>query len=252
MRRKIVAGNWKMNNNLEQSKLLTYEIVKQLDNLKTDAIAVLIPSFVVLQQVSKTISSSKNVFLGAQNVHPKPSGAYTGEISVEMLQSVNVQFVLVGHSERREYFCESEDFLKQKVDAVIAAGLTPIFCCGESLTIRQEQTQENFVKTQLQKSLFHLSIEQIENCVIAYEQIWAIGTGLTATAEQAQQMHFFIRKIIAEKYNQTVANSISILYGGSCNPTNAKSIFSQPDVDGGLIGGASLKANDFIQIIKSI
>ncbi len=241
-----------MNNNLPTSIHLANEIVAQSAAINSDADVILFPSYVTLNEVSKIISTQKNIFLGAQNVHPQPNGAYTGEISIEMLQSVNVKFVLVGHSERREYFHENEEFLKQKIDAVLKNNLTPIFCCGESLTIRQEQTQENFVKMQLEKSLLHLPSEQILNCIIAYEPIWAIGTGLNATAEQAQQMHQFIRNIIAKKYNQAVSDSISILYGGSCKPDNAASIFSQPDVDGGLIGGASLKANDFISIIKSI
>ena len=252
MRKKIVAGNWKMNNALGQSIQLAEEITEQLASINNEAVVVLIPSFIALASIEKIISGQKNIFLGAQNVYPKINGAYTGEISTEMLKSVDVKYVLVGHSERRDLFYESAEFLKEKIEALLQADLTPIFCCGESLTIRQEQKQEDFVRIQLEKSLLHLSAKQILNCVIAYEPIWAIGSGLNASAEQAQQMHQFIRETISEKYDQVTANSISILYGGSCKPDNAKSIFSQPDVDGGLIGGASLKAKDFISIIQSI
>ena len=252
MRKKIVAGNWKMNTDLQQGMQLADDIAQQFSVLNSLATVILFPPFIALHAIEKIIATQKNIFLGAQNVHPQPNGAYTGEISVSMLQSVGVQYVLVGHSERREYFKEDENFLKQKIDALLQNNLSPIFCCGESLTIRNEQKQNDYVEQQLEKSLFHLNESEIKDCVIAYEPIWAIGTGLNATSAQAQAMHQFIRSLVAKKYNEVVANEISILYGGSCKPDNAKEIFSQPDVDGGLIGGASLKANDFIKIIESI
>ncbi|MEN9523017.1 MAG: hypothetical protein RL065_1394 [Bacteroidota bacterium] len=249
MRQKIVAGNWKMNNDVNES----LSLVNEINNLEfsNEIKVVLFPSFVSIQTVANKISKQKNISCGAQNVHPKSNGAFTGEVSTLMLKSVGVEYVLVGHSERREYFNESDEFLKAKVNAILNSDLKPIFCCGESLEIRNKNEQNEFVLQQLQNSLFHLSFTEIEKCIIAYEPIWAIGTGLTASSAQAQEMHFFIRNSIAEKYGNEIANKISILYGGSCKPDNAIELFAQPDVDGGLIGGASLKANDFVRIINS-
>ncbi|MFM2049195.1 MAG: hypothetical protein RI955_1743 [Bacteroidota bacterium] len=249
MRQKIVAGNWKMNNDLNQSIQLISDINKAdfSDKIKV----IVFPSFISIHSVAEKIDTNKNISCGAQNVHPKPNGAFTGEVSTSMLKSVGVEYVLVGHSERREIFNETEAFLKEKIDAVLDAELTPIFCCGEPLEIRNINQQNQFVLIQLQKSLFHLLASEIEKCIIAYEPIWAIGTGLTASSAQAQEMHLFIRNSIADKYGVETANKISILYGGSCKADNAAELFSQPDVDGGLIGGASLKANEFAAIINS-
>lgn len=189
--------------------------------------------------------------LGAQNCYPKPSGAYTGEVSAPMLKSVGVDYVLVGHSERRQYFGESNAFLKEKTDALLAEGLTPIFCCGETLEQRNAEGYMEFVASQLTDSLFHLSATEFGKVVIAYEPIWAIGTGVTASSDQAQDMHAYLRQHIAKQYGEQVADDTTILYGGSCNEKNAAELFARPDVDGGLIGGASLKSREFTNIIKA-
>jgi triosephosphate isomerase len=189
--------------------------------------------------------------LGAQNCYSKASGAYTGEISADMLKSAGVEYVILGHSERREYFNETNQLLKEKTDMVLSRGMTPLFCCGETLAQREAGIHIGFVSDQLTESLFHLDAETIKKVVIAYEPIWAIGTGVTASTEQAQEMHAMIRKHLASKYGEEVASKISILYGGSAKPSNAKELFACPDVDGGLIGGASLVARDFVDIAKS-
>lgn len=251
MRKKIVAGNWKMNKNLEEGKTLASEIVKRADSLKNDAIMVLATPFIHLTEVSAILNGSKNIFLGAQNCNDHESGAYTGEISVAMLKSVGVKYVIIGHSERREYYGETNEWLAKKLDIVLANGMTPIFCCGEPLEIRDKETHVAYVQKQLTESLFHLSKEDLLKVVIAYEPIWAIGTGRNATAEQAQEIHAEIRGHLAEKYGNDIADQISILYGGSCKPSNAKELFEGKDVDGGLIGGASLKAEDFLGIANA-
>lgn len=252
MRKHIVAGNWKMNNTLEEGRKLTSEIVNMVkDEVKDDTIAVLCTPYVHLGVTHSLLGEAKNIFLGAQNCSQHESGAYTGEISVSMLSSVGVSYVILGHSERREYFAESDELLASKVDIVLKQGLTPIFCCGETLEIRENGNHYEFVTQQLTNSLFHLSPEDFAKIVIAYEPIWAIGTGKTASSEQAQEMHQKLRAHIAGKYGQEIADGTSILYGGSAKPSNAPELFSQPDVDGGLIGGASLKSRDFVDIIKS-
>lgn len=252
MREKIVAGNWKMNKTLEEGKTLASEIVNMYaDEVNKDVKAVLCTPFIHLTSVKNIIGSAKNIFLGAQNCNDKESGAYTGETSVSMLKSVGAQYVIIGHSERREYYNETDEFLAKKVDAALAGGITPIFCCGEPLEIREAGTHFDHVTTQLTASLFHLSADQLKKVVIAYEPIWAIGTGKTATSAQAQEMHEKLRAHLAGKFGNDVADSIPILYGGSCKPDNAAEIFAGKDVDGGLIGGASLKARDFIDIIKA-
>ncbi|MEQ9301643.1 MAG: triose-phosphate isomerase [Cyclobacteriaceae bacterium] len=252
MRKHIVAGNWKMNNTLEEGRKLTSEIVQMMnDEVTDDAIAVLCTPYVHLGDAHGLLKNAKNVFLGAQNCSQHESGAYTGEISTSMLTSVGASYVILGHSERREYFTESDELLAAKVDQVLKHDLIPIFCCGESLDIREKDEQYDFVTQQITNSLFHLSSDDFAKVVIAYEPIWAIGTGKTATSEQAQEMHQKLRNHIAGKYGSEVADSTSILYGGSAKPSNAPELFSQPDVDGGLIGGASLKSRDFIDIIKS-
>ncbi len=252
MRNKIVAGNWKMNNTLEEGVSLASEIVNIVaDELKDDVKMILCPPFIHLNSVSKIIGDADKIALGAQNCNDNLKGAFTGEISVDMLKSVGVGYVILGHSERREYFGESNAFLAKKVKTVLEAGLTPIFCCGETLEIREKDEHFSFVTKQLTESLFHLSAADFQKIVIAYEPIWAIGTGVTASKEQAQEMHKNLREHIAGKYGSDVADSISILYGGSCNPKNAKDLFAQKDIDGGLIGGAALKSRDFVDIGKS-
>lgn len=248
MRKKIVAGNWKMNTDLNQAIDLTRQI--RLSDFNKNAQLILIPPFPFLFSVVETTNNSV-IQVGAQNCSKESSGAFTGEVSAQMLASLNVKYVLVGHSERRTYFKESNADLADKVNQCLSNNLTPIFCCGELLVERKNENHFEVVKKQLSESLFHLSSEQIKNIVIAYEPVWAIGTGETATPFQAQEMHLYIRNFLAKKYDQTVANSIPILYGGSCNPANAKELFALPDVDGGLIGGASLKATDFVAISNS-
>lgn len=252
MRQKIVAGNWKMNTTAEEGQKLTSEIVNMVnDEISKDVQVVLAPPLTHLQAVGKLIGNNKKIGLAAQNVSEHESGAYTGEVSVSMLKSVGAQWVIIGHSERREYFKETNEQLAKKVDAALKGGLTPIFCCGEPLEIREKGTHEEHVKQQLEESLFHLNEEQIRSTVIAYEPVWAIGTGKTASSQQAQDMHQAIRRQLAEKWGESVASDIRILYGGSMKPDNAKELMDQPDVDGGLIGGASLKSRDFLEIIKS-
>lgn len=249
-RQHIVAGNWKMNKTYEEGRDLAQEIVDQLQ--PSDTLVVLASPFIHLKNISGIVKDVSNLFIGAQNCHQEEKGAYTGEISAEMLQSIGVDYVIIGHSERREYFGETDELLAKKVDAVLAKGMRPIFCCGEKLEVREAKGHEALVAVQLEKALFHLSPEAFTQVVIAYEPVWAIGTGKTASPEQAQEMHHHIRQLISKKYGPGIADQTSLLYGGSCNPGNAKSLFSQPDVDGGLIGGASLKAGDFVAIVNSL
>jgi len=252
MRKNIVAGNWKMNKTLEEGMALASEIVNMVsDEVQDNTITILNPPFIHLSSLYHLIKDAPNVFLGAQNCNENTSGAYTGEVSVNMLKSVGADYVILGHSERREYFNESNELLAKKVNIVLENGLTPIFCCGESLEIREDGTFIDFVSRQLTDSLFHLSSDEFSKIVIAYEPIWAIGTGVTASSDQAQEMHAALRNHLASQYGTIIADETTILYGGSCNPGNAKELFANPDVDGGLIGGASLKSRDFVDIIKS-
>ena len=252
MRKKIVAGNWKMNQTLEEGKILTSEVVNMVaDELRDDVQIVLCPPFVHLTTVLSLTKGADQVATGAQNCNEHASGAYTGEIAANMLTSVGVTYVILGHSERREYYGESNELLAKKINAALETGLTPIFCCGEPLQIREQETQDDYVSQQIQASLFHLSPEEFSKIVIAYEPIWAIGTGKTASSDQVQEMHSTMRKQILEKYGEAIANDTSILYGGSVKPDNAQELFACLDVDGGLIGGASLKSRDFVDIAKS-
>ncbi|MEM0938740.1 MAG: triose-phosphate isomerase [Bacteroidota bacterium] len=252
MRKKIVAGNWKMNCTIPDGKKLASEVVNMIeDEVNNETEVVLIPPFVHLVGIQPLIGSNRDISLGAQNCHQNESGAYTGEVSADMLVSVGVKYVVLGHSERREYFHETDELLAKKVQHVINKNLLSMYCCGEKLESREADQHEDVVGKQIETALFALSEEHIKSVVIAYEPVWAIGTGKTATAKQAQQMHAFIRKKIEEKYPREIANSIPILYGGSVKPNNAEEIFAQPDVDGGLIGGASLKSRDFIDIVKA-
>jgi triosephosphate isomerase (TIM) len=251
MRKKIVAGNWKMNKTLDEGLALASEVISMVkDEVKNNAQAILCTPYISLHSVAKLADGSP-VAVGAQNCNEKDSGAYTGEVSVSMLKSVGTKYVILGHSERREYYAETNAQLAAKVDSVLKSGLTPIFCCGETLQQREKGIHIAFVNSQLTESLFHLSEELFKKVVIAYEPIWAIGTGVTASKEQAQEMHEKIRTHLAGKYGAAVAEETSILYGGSCKPDNAKELFACKDIDGGLIGGASLKARDFVDILKS-
>lgn len=252
MRKKIAAANWKMNLTYQQGVALMDELLALPSNLATHQEVILAVPFPYLQMAVEKIHGKSQFFIAAQNCYHKNSGAYTGEVSVDMLASMGIGHVVIGHSERREYFNESNQFLAEKINSCLAANLTPIFCCGESLHIREAGTQNAFVSNQLEESLFHLSEDQVQKIIIAYEPIWAIGTGKTATSLQAQEMHAHLRKTLAEKYGDTVANNISILYGGSVKGSNAPEIFGQPDVDGGLVGGASLQAVEFNTIINSL
>jgi triosephosphate isomerase len=252
MRKQIAAANWKMNLTVDKAETLLDEIIKANISLAENQFAVFAVPFPYLQIAQQKIDGIKNFFIAAQNCYSKKSGAYTGEVSVEMLQSLNIKYVVLGHSERREYFQESNQFLAEKLNIALEYNITPIFCCGEPLSNRDAQTQNQFVAKQLEESLFHFSKDDVQKIVIAYEPIWAIGTGKTATNEQAQEMHAHLRKILADKFGNDVADNITILYGGSVKASNAKEIFSQPDVDGGLVGGASLIAEEFITIINSL
>ena len=248
-RQQIAAGNWKMNLTYKEGRDLAKKVRDGVG--RTDVEVIMAAPFTHLKGVQTVVNGASNFKVAAQNVHHESKGAYTGEISVAMLQSIDIQCVIIGHSERREYFKEDDELLAKKVKAVLAGGLQPIFCCGEKLDIREAGKQEKVVGEQIKNALFHLSEEDFRKIVIAYEPVWAIGTGKTASPEQAQEMHAFIRGIIAKKYGNDTAEMTSILYGGSVKPANAKEIFAQADVDGGLVGGASLKADDFVAIVNS-
>ncbi|MCX7548273.1 triose-phosphate isomerase [Xanthomarina sp. F1114] len=248
MRKHIVAGNWKMNNDLVQTQSLITELKKQSQT--SDAEVMIAPTFTNLSAAFEALKGLE-IEVIAQNMHFAESGAYTGEVSAEMLKSVGVQTVILGHSERRAYFNETDELLAKKVDAALANKMRVIFCFGEELADRKSDKHESIVENQIKKALFHLKASAFEQIVLAYEPVWAIGTGETASPEQAQDMHAFIRETLAKKYGQETANSVSILYGGSVKPGNAKEIFSKPDVDGGLIGGAALKAEDFYAIVNA-
>ncbi len=249
MRKKIAAGNWKMNLSYKDAKALSEHIANVSVEAGTEVI--LGVPFPYLAQISEVVSPNSGVSIAAQNCHQEAKGAYTGEVSLSMLDSVGVKTVILGHSERRVYQKESDELLAQKTKAALESGFRVVFCCGESLEIREAGNAFSFVESQLRNSLFDLKAEAWSQIVIAYEPIWAIGTGVTASPEQAQEMHAHIRKVLKDVYNSKVAESTSILYGGSVKPANAKDLFSRSDIDGGLVGGASLKANDFEQIIKS-
>lgn len=252
MRKKIAAANWKMNCTYQQGEQLLDGILGANIELKAHQQSVFAVPFPYLTMATAKLNGRKGYSIAAQNIYNKKSGAYTGEVSAEMLQSIQIPYCLVGHSERREYFNESNQMLAEKIDLLLANGITPIFCCGEPLSIREAGTQNSFVAKQLEESLFHLSAEVVSTIVIAYEPIWAIGTGKTATADQAQEIHAYLRSVLAGKYGQAVADQIPVLYGGSVKGSNAKELFSCPDVDGGLVGGASLNAAEFATIISSL
>ena len=251
MRKKIVAGNWKMNKSFEGAESLICDILEELDGLDNRLANVVICPPAVYLEMAVDLARETSVSIGAQNMSQFTSGAYTGEISATMLQSMDVQYCILGHSERRQYFNETDEILAAKVKTALENVIKPIFCCGEALSQREAGVHFDVVKSQIVNALFTLTEEQFAEVVIAYEPIWAIGTGVTASPQQAQEMHEFIRGVIADKYGIAVAEETSILYGGSCNAKNAKELFANPDIDGGLIGGASLVAADFVTIIKS-
>ena len=252
MRKQIAAANWKMNLTYQQGITLLQTIVSADITLKENHIAVFAVPFPYLEMAVDTVQHKTNYFIAAQNCSDKKSGAYTGEVSAEMLKSLDLDYCLVGHSERREYFGESNKMLAEKLNLCLTNGITPVFCCGEALQTREENQQNSFVENQLKESLFHLSHEEVLKVVIAYEPIWAIGTGKTASTAQAQEMHAYIRLVLKNKYGEAIAEQVSILYGGSVKAANAREIFASKDVDGGLVGGASLNAAEFIEIIKAL
>ncbi len=250
MRKKIVAGNWKMNLDYANGISLFSEIVNMVrDEKKGDQIAIICAPYIHLNSLAQL--GGEIVKIGAQNCHQNDSGAFTGEISATMIKSVGCEYVIIGHSERRQYFAEGNELLAQKTIKALENQLTPIFCIGETLEERNNGSYFEVLKAQLAQGIFGLSSADFSKVVIAYEPVWAIGTGLTATSDQAQEVHAYIRKEIEAKYDQEIADACTILYGGSCNPKNASELFAQPDIDGGLIGGASLKSRDFVDIVKA-
>lgn len=252
MRKKIAAGNWKMNTTIQDGVQLAKQIQQFAETFPLDNKAIILATPAThLTSIVSEVNSSK-VHVAAQNCAAWEKGAYTGEISAEMIFSAGVQYVIIGHSERRQYFKEDNATLYTKVQLSLKNSLIPIFCIGELLEERESNKHFEVIKKQLNEGLFGLDPESFKKVVIAYEPVWAIGTGKTASPEQAQEIHLYIRNLISEKYGKNIAEETTILYGGSCNAANAKTLFSQPDVDGGLVGGASLKANEFIEIIKAL
>lgn len=250
MRKNIVAGNWKMNLDYEQGLSLFSEIVNMVkDEVVGDQEVVVCSPFIHLSSIAKLATAK--VAVGAQNIHQAEAGAYTGEVSASQVKSIGAAYVILGHSERRAYFGETDALLAEKVNTALKHSLKPIFCIGETKDEREAGNFFAIIKTQLEQGVFHLTAEEFAQVVLAYEPVWAIGTGLTASPEQAQEVHAFIRATIAAKYGQELADATTILYGGSCNPSNAEDLFSQTDIDGGLIGGASLKSRDFLSIVKA-
>lgn len=252
MRKNIIAGNWKMNKTPQESTQLVEETLQLLakENIG-ETIVIFCPPFIALERVAGLVKGKKNIFAAAQNCHWEKSGAYTGEVSAAMIKAAGAAYVIIGHSERRLYFNETNEQLAKKVNAVLAEGLQPIYCCGEPLEVREANKHFELVAQQIKEGLFHLSKDDFSKVVIAYEPVWAIGTGKVASDEQAQEIHAYIRKLITAQYDAATAANTTIQYGGSMKPSNAKGLMSQPDVDGGLIGGASLIAADFVGIIKS-
>ena len=252
MRKQIAAANWKMNCTYQQAESLLDDILNNQTSLRKYQQVIFAVPYPYLIMANSEVADEENYFVAAQNCYTKQSGAYTGEVSAEMLQSIGIHHCIIGHSERREFFNESNAMLAEKVNICLENEIIPIFCCGESLSIRETESQNDYVENQLKESLFHLSEVDIQRLVVAYEPIWAIGTGKTATTAQAQEMHAHLRSVFERKYGSLVSENISILYGGSVKAGNASELFACPDVDGGLVGGASLISADFISIIKSL
>ncbi len=252
MRKQIAAANWKMNGTFQQGEKLLNDILGAEAGLADHQLTIFAVPYPYLLMTRSEVEEEWNYTVAAQNCHHKKSGAFTGEVSAEMLHSMNINYCIVGHSERREYNGETNAMLADKVNLCFESFITPIFCCGEPLSIREAGTQNDFVAAQLKESLFHLPADKVKTIIIAYEPIWAIGTGKTATTEQAQEIHKYLRSVLAAQYGEAIANEIPILYGGSVKANNARELFSCPDVDGGLVGGASLVAAEFIEIIKAL
>jgi len=250
MRKNIVVGNWKMNLKIDEAVNLANDVIKLLP-LDNEVEVVFAPSFIYLDKVNQMCLNLDRVNTASQNLYKEQLGAFTGEVSAEMINSLNVKYAIIGHSERRECFNETNEDLRLKVDVSLKNNLEVIFCCGESLNYREEKFHFNWIESQISDSLFHLSLNDFRKIVIAYEPIWAIGTGVTATPNQAEEMHKFIRELIKQNYGEEVANNTSILYGGSCTSKNSKDLFHKDNIDGGLIGGASLDPESFVSIIKS-
>ncbi len=249
-RQPLVAGNWKMNKHIKEALELTNNLLIEAKELSNDVEIVIAPPALYLYPIQQLLTDG-SLHLAAQNCHQASKGAYTGELSAPMLAALNTRYVILGHSERRSYFQEDNELLAKKVNAVLGCDLKVIFCCGEPLEVREQEGQEAYVQQQLEESLFQRTAGDLAHVVVAYEPIWAIGTGRTATPKQAQNMHQFIRNLLAQKYGKTAADGVRILYGGSCKPSNAAELFAQPDVDGALVGGAALQASDFLSIIKA-
>ncbi|MEP7127830.1 MAG: triose-phosphate isomerase [Chitinophagales bacterium] len=253
MRKNIIAGNWKMNKSPVESTQLVEETLRLLSSENIgETVVIFCPPFISLERVASLVKENKNVFVAAQNCHWEKSGAFTGEVSAAMIKATGATYVIIGHSERRLYFQETNEQLAKKATAIIGEGMQVIYCCGEPLEIREANAHFTLVEQQIREGLFHLTKENFASVVIAYEPVWAIGTGKVASDEQAQQMHAFIRGLIRKQYDEETANNLTIQYGGSMKPSNAKGLMTQTDVDGGLIGGASLIAADFVGIIKSV
>jgi triosephosphate isomerase len=253
MRKKIIAGNWKMHKLFDEAMALTSEIVNMVGSeYSGSAKVVLIPPFVYVNSVSRMVNATNNISCGAQNCSNHPSGAYTGEVSAAMLKSCGARYVIIGHSERRQYFAEHNNWLAQKINAALVNDLVAIYCVGETLEERERNAHFDVLKSQITEGLFHLTAAQMANIVIAYEPVWAIGTGKTASTAQAQEVHAFIRNLIANQYGAETANNLTILYGGSVKPENAAEFFSAPDIDGALVGGAALQSRSFTDIVKAM
>ncbi len=251
MRKKIIAGNWKMNKSFDDAMALTSEVVNMInDEYKGRALTVLIPPFLYVNSVSRMVKG--NIFSGAQNCHQEVSGAFTGEVSAAMIKSCGAEYVIIGHSERRQYFGETNALLAKKVSAVLANNLTAIYCCGETLEERESNKHFDVLKSQISGGLFHLTNEQMQHIVVAYEPVWAIGTGKTASTAQAQEVHAFIRNLLKEKFGTSVSDDVTIQYGGSVKADNAVELFSAPDIDGALVGGAALQSRSFVDIVKAM
>ncbi|MDR2979439.1 MAG: triose-phosphate isomerase [Bacteroidales bacterium] len=250
MKPKVVIGNWKMNKSFDEAEDLISDIEDALDGLNINTLVVLSPPYLYLE-LTTDHAAEANFECAAQNCSQFKNGAYTGEISANMLADLDVEFCIIGHSERRKYFGETNAILAEKVNRLTEVDMIPVYCCGEVVEERKAGTHFEVVEKQIKEGLFHLSPEAFERVIIAYEPVWAIGTGLTATPQQAEEMHLFIRSLVEKKYGTEIAYNLHIIYGGSCNPSNALELFSQPNVDGGLIGGASLKAEDFVEIVEA-
>lgn len=252
MRTQIATANWKMNLSFQQGEKLLDDVLSAGIHLKNHQRAIFAVPYPYLTMARSGVSEEINYYVAAQNCHHKKSGAYTGEVSAEMIHSLGIKYCILGHSERREYFSETNEMLAEKLDRCLEYFITPIFCCGESLTTRESGKQNDFVAAQLEESVFHLTPEQVSTIILAYEPIWAIGTGKTATSEQAQEMHAYLRSVLANRYGSAIADHIPILYGGSVKSSNAIELFHCPDVDGGLVGGSSLLADEFTDIIRAL